>query len=151
MLFLLRPDAVLFTAEVRGLALETLVVGEFEHCIGLHVIEVGRAGIFQGRVILHSLELDSLLGLLSYFFLEAEDLNHKVVDDWQVRSVNLVFFAGWAICEAESDAGRQPTLFQNLYKTVHVEDVLARQEHGWSLAKACCVANCAEFVTVLAF
>ena len=148
---MLRADAVLFTAEVRGLALETLVVGEFEHCIGLHVIEVGGAWVFQGRVILHSLELDSLLGLLPYFLLEAEDLDHKVVDDWQVRSINLVFLAGGAIREAESNAGRQPTLLQNLDQTVHMEDVLARQQHRWGLAKARCVADCAEFVIVLTF
>ena len=53
MAFLLGAEAVLHAAEVGCLALEALIVGEFEHCILLQIV----VEILQLRVLVDSFEL----------------------------------------------------------------------------------------------
>ena len=60
LLLLLRRDAVLHAAEVRTLALEALVVGQFEDGPSLQVVVVCVVGVPQSRVLVDAFVLGAL-------------------------------------------------------------------------------------------
>lgn len=74
LLLLLRGDAIFHTAEVGLMALEALVVGQFEKCPGLQIVIVRVVGVSEARIFVDGFVLGALDAHLVDLALHLEQL-----------------------------------------------------------------------------